>query len=187
MSAFACEVHGQHKISYRFQKVFEPFYLANRHNSVTHFITVVIRLHFLIQNNHVVPSMELLCLHLAKCPNLNHYITVVIGLQNNHAVPSIELPCLYLAKCQNLNHYITVVIGLQNNHAVPSIELPCLYLAKCQNLNLYITVVIRLHFLMQNNHVVPSIELLCQKLQFDPGGDTPQHFGWGCAARFSKP
>ena len=148
MSAFACEVHGQHKISYRFQKVFEPFYLANRHNSVTHFITVVIRLHFLIQNNHAVPSIELPCLYLAKCQNLNHYITVVIGLQNNHVVPSIKLLCLYLAKCQNLNLYITVVIRLhflmQNNHVVPSIELLCLYLANSRKSTHFITVVIRL-------------------------------------------
>ena len=46
----------------------------------THYIIVVIRLHFLMQNNHVVPSIELLCLYLANSHNLTHYITVVIRL-----------------------------------------------------------------------------------------------------------
>ena len=65
-----------------------------------------------MQNNHVVPSIEL----LAKSLNFTQYITVVIRLhllmQNNHAVPSIELLCLYLANSHNLTHDITVVIRL---------------------------------------------------------------------------
>ena len=48
-----------------------------------------------MQNNHVVPSIEL----LAKSLNFTQYITVVIRLhllmQNNHAVPSIELLWLH--------------------------------------------------------------------------------------------
>ena len=38
-------------------------YLANSHNSA-HYITVVIRFHFLMQNNHDVSSIELVCLYL---------------------------------------------------------------------------------------------------------------------------
>ena len=79
---------------------------------------MVIRLHVLMQNYHVVPSIELLCLYLANSHNLTQYITVVIRLHllmqksNNHVVPSIELLCLYLANSHNLTHYITVVIRL---------------------------------------------------------------------------
>ena len=43
-------------------------YPANSQNE-THFITVVIRLHFLMQNNHVVPPIKLLCLYLANSRN----------------------------------------------------------------------------------------------------------------------
>ena len=92
-----------------------------------HYITVVIRLHFLMQNNHNVSSIELVCLYLASSPNSTHYITVVIRfhflMQNNHDVSSIDLLCLYLANSYNSTHYITVVIRLhflmQNNHDVP--------------------------------------------------------------------
>ena len=69
-----------------------------------------------MQNNHVVPSIELQCLYLANSYNLNQYITVVIRLhflrQNNHVVSSIELLCLYLSNSQNSTHYITVIITL---------------------------------------------------------------------------
>ena len=69
--------------------------MANSYN-LTHYITMVIGLPFLMQNNHVVPSIELiLCLYLANSNNVTHYNIVVIR-QNNHVVLSIELLCLYL-------------------------------------------------------------------------------------------
>ena len=77
---------------------------------------MVFRLYFLMQNNHDVSSIELVCLYPAKSHNSIHYITAVIRLhflmQNNHVMPSIELLCLYLAKSHNSTHYITVVISL---------------------------------------------------------------------------
>ena len=41
-------------------------YLANSHNETHSFITVVVRLHFLMQNNHVVPPIKFTCLYLAN-------------------------------------------------------------------------------------------------------------------------
>ena len=58
-------------------------------------MSVVIRLYFLTQNNHVVPLIKLLCLYLVNSQNSIHYMSVVIRLhflmQNNHIVLSIEL------------------------------------------------------------------------------------------------
>ena len=49
---------------------------------------MVNRLHLLMQNNHAVPSFELLCLYLANSQDSIYHIPVVIRLyfliQNNH-------------------------------------------------------------------------------------------------------
>ena len=104
------------------QSKFDPLY-----------ITVVIWLHFLMQNNHNFLCIEYVCLYLTNSHNSTHHITGFL-MQNNHDLLCIEFVCLYLANSKNSTHYITVVFWfqflMQNNQDLLCIEFTCLDLAK---------------------------------------------------------
>ena len=79
-------------------------YLANSQNSI-HYITVVIRLHLLMQNNHgCYPPIY--CAYTWPRVTIRHISPWLLGF--TVFVPSIELLGLYLGKSVNLTHDIIV-------------------------------------------------------------------------------
>ena len=69
-----------------------------------------------MQNNHVVPSIELLCLYLANSYNSTHDITVVIRfhclMQHNHVLSSIEFLWWYVV---NVYEHFIILTLLSNS------------------------------------------------------------------------